>query len=70
MRTIEQHAQALADGRTTSRTLVEECLAHEPDNVQALHLRGNIYRQLGSWTRAAPDLRRVVELAPERFEAR
>jgi aspartyl-tRNA(Asn)/glutamyl-tRNA(Gln) amidotransferase subunit A len=31
MRTIEQHAQALADGRTTSRTLVEQCLAHIAD---------------------------------------
>ncbi len=27
MRTIADHAQALADGRTTSRALVEECLA-------------------------------------------
>jgi aspartyl-tRNA(Asn)/glutamyl-tRNA(Gln) amidotransferase subunit A len=31
MRTIEQHAQALADGRTTSRTLVEQCLARIAD---------------------------------------
>ena len=31
MRTIEQHAQALADGRTTSRTLVEQCLARITD---------------------------------------
>jgi aspartyl-tRNA(Asn)/glutamyl-tRNA(Gln) amidotransferase subunit A len=27
MRTIEDHAQALADGRTTSRALIEQCLA-------------------------------------------
>jgi tetratricopeptide (TPR) repeat protein len=68
--------EALAQGYvrvariTAALKCVDECLAHEPDNVQALHLRGNIYRQLGSWTRAAPDLRRVVELDPERFEAR
>lgn len=31
MRTIEQHAQALADGRTTSRELVEQCLARIAD---------------------------------------
>ena len=31
MRTIEQHAQALADGRTTSRALVEHCLARIAD---------------------------------------
>jgi aspartyl-tRNA(Asn)/glutamyl-tRNA(Gln) amidotransferase subunit A len=31
MRTIEQHAQALADGSTTSRALVEQCLARITD---------------------------------------
>ena len=31
MRTIEQHAKALADGSTTSRALVEECLARITD---------------------------------------
>jgi aspartyl-tRNA(Asn)/glutamyl-tRNA(Gln) amidotransferase subunit A len=31
MRTIEQHAQALADGRTTSRALVEQSLARIAD---------------------------------------
>ncbi len=31
MRTIEQHAQALADGSTTSRALVEQCLARIGD---------------------------------------
>jgi len=31
MRTIEQHAQALADGRTTSRALVEQCIARIAD---------------------------------------
>jgi tetratricopeptide (TPR) repeat protein len=49
---------------------VEEWLARDPDNVQALYLRSNIYRQSGSWTKAIPDLRRVVELDPERRQAR
>jgi aspartyl-tRNA(Asn)/glutamyl-tRNA(Gln) amidotransferase subunit A len=31
MRTIEQHAQALAEGSTTSRALVEQCLARIAD---------------------------------------
>ncbi len=31
MRTIEDHAQALAEGRTTSRAIVEECLARIAD---------------------------------------
>jgi tetratricopeptide (TPR) repeat protein len=68
--------EALAQGylrvaRTASALLcMEECLAHEPDNVEALFLRSNIYRQSGSWTNAAPDLRRVVELDPERPQAR
>jgi tetratricopeptide (TPR) repeat protein len=44
---------------------VEEWLARDPDNVQALYLRSNIYRQGNTWTKAAPDLRRVVELDPE-----
>ncbi len=49
---------------------MDECLAHEPDDVHALYLRGNIYRQSGSWTKAAPDLRRVVELDPDHPQAR
>jgi tetratricopeptide (TPR) repeat protein len=49
---------------------VDEWLRREPDNVQALYLRSNIYRQGGSWTKAAPDLRRVVELDPDRPGAR
>jgi aspartyl-tRNA(Asn)/glutamyl-tRNA(Gln) amidotransferase subunit A len=31
MRTLEEHAQALADGRTTSRALVDQCLARIAD---------------------------------------
>jgi tetratricopeptide (TPR) repeat protein len=68
--------EALAQGYvrvariTEALNCMEECLAHEPDNVEALYLRSNIYRQSGSWTKAAPDLRRVVELDPERPQAR
>lgn len=49
---------------------VNEWLERDPDNVEALYLRSSVYRQSGSWTRAAPDLRRVVELDPERPWAR
>ena len=31
MRTLEEHAQALADGHTSSRALVEQCLARIAD---------------------------------------
>lgn len=48
----------------------DEWLARDPDNVKALYLRSNIYRQSGSWSKAAPDLRRVVELDPEYPQAR
>jgi tetratricopeptide (TPR) repeat protein len=49
---------------------MEECLAREPDNVQALYLRSSIYCQTGASAHAVPDLRRVVELDPERPRAR
>jgi tetratricopeptide (TPR) repeat protein len=49
---------------------VDEWLARDPDNVRALFLRSNINRQSGSWPKAAPDLRRVVELDPELGQAR
>jgi tetratricopeptide (TPR) repeat protein len=49
---------------------VDQWLARDPENVEALFLRSSIYRQSGSWTEAAPDLRRVVELEPERPWAR
>lgn len=68
--------EALAVGYTHwSRVLealqcVNEWLARDPDNVEALFLRSSIYRQNGAWTKVAPDLRRVVELDPERPWAR
>lgn len=49
---------------------VDLWLARDPDNVQALFLRSSINRQSGAWTKVAPDLRRVVELDPERPGAR
>lgn len=48
----------------------EEWLTREPDNVQALYLRGNIYRQTGSSSKVVPDFRRVIELDPERSQTR
>jgi len=68
--------EALAQGYlrvariTAALHCVEECLAREPDNIQALDLRSRIYLQGGDWPQAVPDLRRVVELDPQRFEAR
>jgi tetratricopeptide (TPR) repeat protein len=68
--------EALAEGYgRTSRIFdalrcLDEWLAHEPDNVQALFLRGNLQRQVGSWQNAATNFRRVVELDPDRNEAR
>jgi tetratricopeptide (TPR) repeat protein len=49
---------------------VDLWLARDPDNVEALYLRSSIYRQSGTWTKVFPDLRRVVELEPERPWAR
>jgi tetratricopeptide (TPR) repeat protein len=49
---------------------MDEWLARDPDNVRALFLRSNVNRQAGSWTKVAPDLRRVVELDPELGQAR
>jgi tetratricopeptide (TPR) repeat protein len=49
---------------------LERWLQYQPDNVQALFLRGNFYRQLNKLPKAAPDYRRAVELDPERDDAR
>ena len=45
---------------------VNEWLTRDPDNVEALFLRASIFRKSGAWTKAVPDLRRVVELDPQR----
>jgi predicted Zn-dependent protease len=51
-------------------TCLERWLTVQPDNVQALFLRGTVYRQLQTAQKYTPDFRRVVELDPERDEAR
>jgi tetratricopeptide (TPR) repeat protein len=45
-------------------------LNHEPDNPRALFLRGRAWERVGAHTKALNDYRRVVELEPDRFEAR
>jgi tetratricopeptide (TPR) repeat protein len=68
--------EALADGYIrTLRTVdalrcLEVWLGREPDNTQALYLRGNLFRQTDSLQNASADYRRVIELDPERNDAR
>jgi tetratricopeptide (TPR) repeat protein len=45
-------------------------LERSPDDVQALVVRGAVYRQVKAAQSAAADFRRAVELAPERDDAR
>jgi tetratricopeptide (TPR) repeat protein len=45
-------------------------LRAQPENVQALFVRGNVWRHVRSLGKAAPDYRRVVELDPQRRDAR
>jgi tetratricopeptide (TPR) repeat protein len=49
---------------------LEAWLTAEPDNVQALFLRGRLYRQIQVVQKYVPEFRRVVELDPERDDAR
>jgi tetratricopeptide (TPR) repeat protein len=68
--------EALIEGYTRMFRVLEalraadEWLRIEPDNVQALYLRANLHRGLGSAQKSAPDYRRVVELDPSHHEAR
>jgi tetratricopeptide (TPR) repeat protein len=68
--------EALAEGYSRMARMAEaihcvnEWLAREPDNVQALYLRGNLARQTGSSQKSVADFRRVVELDPEHPYAR
>lgn len=48
----------------------ERWLVLQPDNVQALYLRGNIHRQIKRLAKAVPDLQKVIELDPSRDDAR
>lgn len=45
-------------------------LEREPDNVQALVLRGDLWRRLRNLANATPDYRRALELDPGRDDAR
>jgi tetratricopeptide (TPR) repeat protein len=68
--------EALAEGYTRMHRILdafaclEKWLTREPDNVQALYLRGSVSLAVRANKRAIPDFRRVVELDPERDEAR
>ena len=42
----------------------------QPDSPQAWFVRGNIHRQVGAWQKAADDYRHVIELDPDRTQAR
>jgi tetratricopeptide (TPR) repeat protein len=50
--------------------VLQEWLTAEPNQVQALVLRGNLYWQIGALPKAAEEYRRVVELDADRPEAR
>jgi tetratricopeptide (TPR) repeat protein len=64
--------EALAEGYTRVYRIVDALacldawLAHRPDDVQALVLRGNVWKQVQVWGKAVPDYRRALELDPER----
>jgi tetratricopeptide (TPR) repeat protein len=49
---------------------LERWLGQQPENPQALYLRGNLYWQVSAPHKAVPDYRRVVEIDPEHHEAR
>jgi tetratricopeptide (TPR) repeat protein len=68
--------EALAEGygRTyrvyEALNCLDRWLGHQPDNLRALFLRGNVYRQIQRLQKGVPDYRRVVELDPDQDEAR
>jgi predicted Zn-dependent protease len=68
--------EALAEGYSRMYRILDaiRCLDHwlevEPDSVQAFFLRGSVYRQVQAVQKAVPDFRRVVELDPDRSDAR
>src|SRR5262245_13833571 len=45
-------------------------LTVQPDNVQALYLRGSIHRHIKRLAKAVPDLQKAIELDPSRDDAR
>jgi tetratricopeptide (TPR) repeat protein len=68
--------EALAEGYIRMYRVLEslaclnQWLEYEPDNVQALYLRGRAQQQARSWEKAAADYRRAVELDPKRADVR
>jgi tetratricopeptide (TPR) repeat protein len=49
---------------------LDQWLRDQPDNVQALFLRGEVWRHVGSLRKAVPDYRQAAKLDPERLDAR
>jgi tetratricopeptide (TPR) repeat protein len=49
---------------------VDRWLKVQPDNVQALYLRGKLHTQTKKLQKGVPDFQRVVELDPTRLDAR
>jgi predicted Zn-dependent protease len=68
--------EALAEGYTRlyrvsdALRCLERWLAEQPDNPQALFLRGSLWWHIQVAHRAVPDYRRVLDLDPQRHEAR
>ena len=68
--------EALTEGYLTMSRILEalhctdDWLALEPNNAQAWFLRGKIHRQVGAAQEVAADCRHVLDVDPERAEAR
>jgi aspartyl-tRNA(Asn)/glutamyl-tRNA(Gln) amidotransferase subunit A len=68
MRTIEQHAQALADNRTTSRVLVEQCLERIADpNGEGARAFVKVHAEQARAIADAMDLLRRARREPGRY---
>ena len=68
--------EALGEGYLRMQRILDaysclnQWLERDADDVQALYLRGSVSWHIKSFKHAVPDFRRVVELDPERIEAR
>ena len=68
MRTIEDHAQALAEGRTTSRAIVEACLARIADpSGEGARTFVKVYGEAARAAADAMDALRRAGRAPSRY---
>ena len=68
MRTIEQHAEALEDGRTTSRAIVEACLARIADPAgEGARTFVTVYAEAARAGADAMDALRRAGRAPSRY---